>query len=88
MNIDVTHPHFEDRNAQAELKARNERLDRDRVISAALDTLDEFARRHAINGGDVSARNAYLVGATGVLHTSDVLSIIDDVKRSLSPLVR
>jgi len=88
MNIDTTRPHFEDRNRQAELDARNTRLDRDRIISAALDALVDDAKRCALYPEVTANLNSWLIGSTGVLHTADVLSAIDDIKRSLSPLVR
>ena len=72
----------------AEYDARNRRLDRDRIISAALDCLVDHARHHALDGQDSRQRDAYLVGYTGVTSTRDVLSLIDDIRNGLSPLTR
>lgn len=77
-----------DRNHQAELDARNHRLDLDRVISAALDALLDDAKRCALYPETAANLNSWLIGSTGVQHSGDVLSIIDELKRQLSPLVR
>lgn len=85
---DLTRPHFEDRNRKAEIDALNARTDRDRIIASALQALEDVGRKNALMSAELSNVNAYLCGYTGVLHTGDVLSLIDDIRRSLSPLVR
>lgn len=75
----------------AEDEARNRRLDHDRLVSTALDVIIHWARTKCIIGTDGSsdrATNAYLTAASGIQSTTDALSLIDEIKRQLSPLVR
>ena len=79
---------IETRNMEAERIAREHRLDLDRVVSAALDILETHSRMAALYGNESAQRNAYLVGYTGVRSTTDVLSLIDELRRTLSPAIR
>jgi len=79
------------RNRTAELNAQTRRLDKDRLIFAAL---DEF-ERNAKTRGYVRGVGSYLGGAAGIetRHTEDagnvyVLELLAEIRASLSPLVR
>jgi len=80
-----------DRNRAAELNAQTRRLDKDRLIFAAL---DEF-ERNAKTRGYLRGYGSYLGGCAGIetRHTEDagnvyVLELLAEIRASLSPLVR
>ena len=80
-----------EQNRAAELHAQTRRLDKDRLIFAAL---DEF-ERNAKDRGYTRGVGSYLGGASGIetRNTDDagnlyVLTLLAEIRAGLSPLVR
>ena len=67
-------------NRRAEDAARARRLDKDRIIAAGLDAL--CARANSEDS------EAFIVGYAGLTSTRDAYCLIDEIRATLSPLVR
>lgn len=78
------------RNRAAENAARNRRIDKDRLVAAALDFLESEATRVTVGGSDYAGY--FLAGAAGIAApTSDdtlayVAALLTEIRASLSPL--
>lgn len=83
--LDVINTSVESRRAAINAE-RNHRLDIDRVIYAALNRLEASAYEAA--GSHPANVNGYLSFAVGTESTHDVLSLIQEIRGKLSPVVR